>query len=82
MALNLLQGASVPVDDVIEEDDVIEDVREQRYARVGRTLEEARELVERSFGNYVGSEVSFLRNRTRTTLIGSVLYIVVNWGVD
>jgi hypothetical protein len=62
MALNLLQGASIPVEEPKNtDDDVIEDFRERKFVRVGRSLEEARELVERSFGNYVGSEVRGLR---------------------
>ncbi|KAI3502430.1 hypothetical protein L1887_30499 [Cichorium endivia] len=49
MVLNLLAGAKV-TQRVNEGDDV-------EASRTGRTLEEARKLVEQSFGNYVGSNV-------------------------
>nr|XP_043606015.1 DExH-box ATP-dependent RNA helicase DExH15 chloroplastic [Erigeron canadensis] len=47
MVLNLLAGAKVR----LNEGDSME------VSRAGRTLEEARKLVEQSFGNYVGSNV-------------------------
>uniref|UniRef100_A0A2P2KHL0 DEAD-box ATP-dependent RNA helicase ISE2ic-like n=1 Tax=Rhizophora mucronata TaxID=61149 RepID=A0A2P2KHL0_RHIMU len=46
MVLNLLAGAKV-----------IRGSDEMKHRRTGRTLEEARKLVERSFGTYIGSNV-------------------------
>ncbi|XP_035540380.1 DExH-box ATP-dependent RNA helicase DExH15 chloroplastic [Juglans regia] len=49
MVLNLLAGAKVTSRS--------NEVSEMKSVKAGRTLEEARKLVERSFGNYVGSNV-------------------------
>ncbi|GAV72654.1 DEAD domain-containing protein/Helicase_C domain-containing protein/DSHCT domain-containing protein [Cephalotus follicularis] len=49
MVLNLLSGTKV-TRKIIESDDM-------KALRAGRTLEEARKLIEQSFGNYVGSNV-------------------------
>lgn len=49
MVLNLLSGAKVTSRS--------NDSNDMKIIQAGRTLEEARKLVERSFGNYVGSNV-------------------------
>eukprot|EP01018_Ginkgo_biloba_P002355 Gb_35993 [translate_table: standard] len=49
MVLNLLGGAKLSYK--------TQHSNESKVAHVGRTLEEARVLIEQSFGNYVGSEV-------------------------
>lgn len=49
MVLNLLAGAKI-TRGISEEDEL-------SISRAGRTMEEARKLVEQSFGNYVGSNV-------------------------
>nr|GEV10459.1 DExH-box ATP-dependent RNA helicase DExH15 chloroplastic [Tanacetum cinerariifolium] len=49
MVLNLLAGAKVT--------QLPNEVESTEVSRAGRTLEEARKLVEQSFGNYVGSNV-------------------------
>ncbi|XP_016489453.1 DExH-box ATP-dependent RNA helicase DExH15 chloroplastic isoform X1 [Nicotiana tabacum] len=51
MVLNLLAGAKVTRRS--------SELDEIKVSRAGRTLEEARKLIEQSFGNYVGSNVMF-----------------------
>lgn len=61
MVLNLLSGAKVTSRS--------NDSNDMKIIQAGRTLEEARKLVERSFGNYVGSNV-MLAAKEELTKIG------------
>lgn len=60
MVLNLLAGAKVTRG--------LKETNNSKTDQVGRTLEEARKLVEQSFGNYVGSNV-MLANKEELTKI-------------
>lgn len=69
MVLNLLAGAKVTRRSNISED--------MKASETGRTLEEARKLVEQSFGNYVGSNV-MLAAREELTKIKKEIEILTS----
>lgn len=58
--LNVLQGAKVTRK--------LKDSVDRSASHSGRTLEEARRLVEQSFGNYVGSDVMLAANEELTKI--------------
>lgn len=62
MALNLLAGGRV------QKLGANSDIEEPRTVTFGRTLSQARELIEQSFGNYVGSEVMVAAKKQLTKL--------------
>ncbi|XP_020520261.1 DExH-box ATP-dependent RNA helicase DExH15 chloroplastic isoform X2 [Amborella trichopoda] len=69
MVLNLLAGANVTRGS--KEADVL------KVFRAGRTLEEARQLVEQSFGNYVGSNVMVAAKEELSRIEGEIEMLTV-----
>nr|PNR55603.1 hypothetical protein PHYPA_006500 [Physcomitrium patens] len=73
MALNLLAGARVKT---TTESGAVEMVK------VGRSLDEARALIEKSFGNYVGSEVMVAAKQQLARLQKDIEYLEKDYTVD
>ncbi|KAF6174466.1 hypothetical protein GIB67_004660 [Kingdonia uniflora] len=74
MVLNLLAGAKVTRS--------LKETEETKVTPAGRTLEEARKLVEQSFGNYVGSNVMVAAKEEVTKIQKEIELLTLEVGDD